>query len=224
MIRADTDKPLEPALPRATLPLLLLGAFLALGLAVAPDPPGRFDRWAERMLMQQDSDRLARVMQLVTDLGSDRIAAPLMVAVLGWVIWRHGGRLAISIGVIWGGAKLSCTVAKALFDRERPLVSQLAGLGDHYSYPSGHTVTAVITYGLIAALLVRHRRGWGRWLPIALAAVIALAVAVSRVYLGRHYATDVIGGLLLGAAWLSAGIPWLNNVEADPAAPQREVR
>jgi len=219
---ADPDPDHSPgaALPHATLPLLLLGAFLALGLAVAPYPPGRFDRWAEQALMDHGSARLTRVMRLITDLGSDRIAVPVMIAIIGWLVWRHAGRVAVITGAVWAAAKLSSGITKVLFDRERPLPSRLLGLGDQYSFPSGHTVTAVITYGLIAALLVRHRHGPDRWLPVVLAIIIALAVAVSRVYLGRHYATDVIGGLLLGAAWLSIGWLWLGGAGPAPASAE----
>jgi undecaprenyl-diphosphatase len=165
-------------------------------------------------MMRHGSARLSRVMRLVTDLGGDKVAVPLMIAVIGWLAWRRLGRLALTVAAIWGGAKLSSGVTKALFDRERPLPARLLGVADGYSFPSGHTVTAVITYGLIALLLARHHRGLGHWLPIALATVTALAVAVSRVYLGVHYATDVIGGLLLGLAWLVTAVNLLPNTES----------
>lgn len=226
MIRtnANAGESIGPALPRAAPPLLLLAAFFALGLAVALDPPGRFDHWTYDALMRHGSARLSRVMQVVTDLGSDKVAVPLMIAVVGWLAWRRAGRLAITVAAIWGAAKLSSGIAKAIFDRERPLPGRLLGGADGYSFPSGHTVTAVITYGLIAILLARHRRGLWRWLPIGLAIVTALAVAVSRVYLGVHYATDVIGGLLLGLAWMIVAVTLLPHTESgsNPAGMEPE--
>jgi undecaprenyl-diphosphatase len=68
------------------------------------------------------------------------------------------------------------------------------------SYPSGHAILTVALYFTIA-LQLRHARGW-RW-PFVVAAAIVLITCYSRVYLGVHWPTDLIGGLLIGVVWLA---------------------
>ena len=73
--------------------------------------------------------------------------------------------------------------------------------------PLGHTAAAICLYGALAALAAeRARSALVRWLTLTLAVLIPLAVAVARVYRGMHYLTDVVGGILLGGAWLAATV------------------
>jgi membrane-associated phospholipid phosphatase len=82
----------------------------------------------------------------------------------------------------------------------------------HNSYPSGHTLRAVLVYGLLAFVIHRLApRGLARKLAIPAAAVIISVVALDRLYLGVHWTSDVIGGLLLGGLALAAAIVWLDR-------------
>jgi undecaprenyl-diphosphatase len=82
----------------------------------------------------------------------------------------------------------------------------------HNSYPSGHTLRAVLVYGLLAFVIYRLATpGWHRRLAIAAAAVIIGFVAFDRLYLGVHWASDVVGGLLVGGLALTAAIVWLDR-------------
>jgi membrane-associated phospholipid phosphatase len=82
----------------------------------------------------------------------------------------------------------------------------------HNSYPSGHTLRAVLVYGLLAFVIHRLApRGLARKLAIPAAAVIISLVALDRLYLGVHWASDVFGGLLLGGLALAAAIVWLDR-------------
>ncbi|HYT24966.1 MAG TPA: phosphatase PAP2 family protein, partial [Actinomycetota bacterium] len=112
----------------------------------------------------------------------------------------------------WSGAAFLATVAlgqnllangiKLLFHRERPPVPHLTG-ATGFSFPSGHSAAAAATYAALALLLGSGRR-WPLkvWLGVA-AAAVTTAVATSRVLLGVHWLTDVIGGALLGLGWFA---------------------
>lgn len=90
---------------------------------------------------------------------------------------------------------------KVWFERPRPKLDRATVLPD-YSFPGGHTMNAVIFYvtiPLIAWAVAGRRVGL---VALALAVLLAFGVGVSRIYLGYHYLTDVVGGFLAGAAWL----------------------
>lgn len=84
------------------------------------------------------------------------------------------------------------------------------GLEGGYAFPSGHVVRAVVAYGL-AAFFVRRLAppGWWQVWVLPAAAFVIAAVAFDRLYLGVHWQSDVLGGLLLGGVALSAAIVWL---------------
>ena len=98
-----------------------------------------------------------------------------------------------------GGGELLIIGLKALFHRPRPS-EVFAGLG--YSFPSGHSFFAVTLYGMMAYWLTRATpaRRWV-WVP---AVLLILAIGFSRIYLGVHYASDVLAGFCVGLPWLWA--------------------
>jgi undecaprenyl-diphosphatase len=105
-----------------------------------------------------------------------------------------------------GGGSLLMTIAgKDLIGRERPpLVDAVPPYEFSPSFPSGHTLNAVVVVGIIAYLLILRRRTRAARVGIAAGAVLfALTVGLSRVFLGHHWFTDVLAGWVLGAAWLA---------------------
>lgn len=94
---------------------------------------------------------------------------------------------------------------KDLIGRQRPpLVDAVPPYEYSPSFPSGHTLNAVVVIGIIAYLVILRRESKRARIAVGTAAVLfALMVGMSRVYLGHHWFTDVLAGFVLGAAWLS---------------------
>ncbi len=141
-------------------------------------------------------------MRDITALGSGTFAVLISVALVGWLLLtgRPGAALFVTIAMFgaWGLNEL----LKETFARERPtIVPHLMGASDP-SYPSGHTMISAVLYPTMAELfgrLVDQRKL--RFYLMGMAITVALLVAFSRVYLGVHYLSDVLGGLSMGFAW-----------------------
>lgn len=147
---------------------------------------------------------LTRAIVLVSWFGDPRLLVAASLG-LGAALTAFARRreLLIAVAVLLGGAVLHLLL-KAAIQRPRPAGAWLAA-AHGYSFPSGHTVGAVLFYGLLAYLGARMagRDGTGRYLYMALGVAIVLAVGTSRVYLGVHFFSDVLGGWVVGAFWLS---------------------
>lgn len=140
-----------------------------------------------------------------------RIGHPITICCTAGVIAVIGLTYSTS-AVVLGGisiwiAMLVSTALKNLTKRSRPLTDYVAGMRIRsFSFPSGHTTGSTVTFGLLAYYALHFlpiSLGYTATLVLALA---TLSVGVSRVYLGAHFPTDVIGGWLLGATTLTVVI------------------
>jgi len=93
-------------------------------------------------------------------------------------------------------------VFKLIFQRPRPDILRLVPISG-YSFPSGHSMTSISFYGLIIYLCIKYIRPPQKYFISGLLIVLVLAIGVSRIYLGVHYASDVIAGFSAGTAWLA---------------------
>lgn len=146
---------------------------------------------------------LTAVMQGITMLGSGWVTIPLLV-LAGLVLTRRGHRwsTAILLVQVAAGTSLLVTSIKLLTTRTRPDIADLLTAAPGYAFPSEHSAQAVATYGVIAYLLTLRLRRWGlRVSSWAVAVLVMALIGFSRLYLGAHWLTDVLGGYALGAAW-----------------------
>lgn len=197
------------------LPLTLFGVafgyvlLLFLGVAedlLTRDPIVALDVRLENLLQSLRDDTLVTVFLWVTLLGKATVVIPLALALtlIAWV-WRRGV-FALSGWICLGGASLLAWLGKSAFRRPRPLdVGVYAE--PSFSFPSGHAAVAVAFYGFVAYALAKSLRAWSSRVNMASVWIaLVLAVGFSRMYLGVHYLSDVLGGYLLGALWLIAAV------------------
>ena len=201
---------IRPLVISAALSGLLLCAYYVIADEVVEDRRDRFDDAVSRTVSGWASPFLTWAMRLVTHLGSTAVTNLIYVAMAAWLIGLGRRRAGILTATVAVGSQVLVEVMKQISQRTRPEVfTPLVDVGG-YSFPSGHTFAAVVAYGLVAALIAARLPGRARLVPWAVWAVIVAAVGFSRVYLGAHYATDALGSLLLGGAWL---VTWLAIME-----------
>jgi membrane-associated phospholipid phosphatase len=149
--------------------------------------------------------RSQRTQQRLSETITVTVLAVLTVAItaLVWRRWREPMLVAVAVA----GEVAIFLATTLLVDRRRPPVSHLDQAPPTSSFPSGHTAAAICLYGALAVLASeRARSALVRGLTLTLAVLIPLAVATARIYRGMQYLTDVVGGIVLGSAWLLATI------------------
>jgi membrane-associated phospholipid phosphatase len=100
-----------------------------------------------------------------------------------------------------GGGALIWSVLIGIFNRPRP-TNQIGIVVTDPSFPSGHTISAVICYGLLAYLLVPKMPSlFWKWVVVLASILIMAFIGYSRLFLGGHYLTDIVAGYGLGLAW-----------------------
>lgn len=180
----------------------LLGAAFALVIRSSGDWRSGLP-WERALLLGIDrSVPLAfdRLMLVLPWMGTNLTLLPVIVACSLW-LWRRKRRedLALHLMTVATGSLILNAVLKAAFDRPRPELWEHRGQYQWASYPSGHAIVGVSVMFTIAILLHRER-GW-RW-PFVAATCVLMLNLYSRLYLGVHWPTDIIGGLVVGSAWL----------------------
>ena len=138
----------------------------------------------------------------VTSLGSIIVLVIITFTVAGYLfLARKYAAAWLMLIAVWGGIALS-DLLKFAFARPRPNLVSPAARVFTTSFPSGHATLSAITYLTIAALLAQSQSSAkiGRYF-VVLAALLTILIGTSRIYLGVHYPTDVLGGWCIGAAW-----------------------
>ncbi|MEP9362825.1 diacylglycerol kinase family protein [Nocardioides sp. CN2-186] len=195
--------------------------FALLGVGVASDWAWLVsldDRGQSAQEWATDTDWLHSALRVV-EVAFGTIAMTAYTVVLFGVLFRKHRRAAFfTVGVMVATA-LTTTVIKALTDRSRPPWQSTDALLHNGAFPSGHASAATAIGGVViilVSMLVR-RASIRRTTYVAAVLVIAL-VCVDRVLLGRHYPTDVVGGVLLGAGMVLLGIGLYNPLPRSRSA------
>jgi membrane-associated phospholipid phosphatase len=188
----------------------LVSASLAVAIGLLAREVGRGSGWQESLdvrvsetLVGLRSPQMNAIMLAITFLGDQRfllVATPAVAAAL-WLRRRHVSSILFSLSVLGGfglNVLLKVTIGRARPDRWAVLVTETSP-----SFPSGHTLMATVFFGALAATVFHvSRNRLARILAVAVATAIVLVVASSRVYLGAHWATDTLAGMLAGSIWV----------------------
>jgi membrane-associated phospholipid phosphatase len=211
--RLDFDDPFGLHLTLSVVLTVLTLAIFALlaAYALRPSDLTQLDaRLSSRLEAEaHEAPTLTRLVFGVTTLGNGEVLATVggSVALILLALMvkrrRHYMLAACWIIAATGGAVLNHEL-KAFFQRQRPQFEQpFVHLSD-YSFPSGHAMSSLIIYGMLAYLLVLAvPKRWLRVTVVGVTALLVLAIGCSRPYLGAHWPSDVAGGFTVGAAWLT---------------------
>ena len=198
----------EPAslarFPLVSLAVAVLAILLFAWLAesVVEHATANFDSTMRGMVHAYTSPGLTRVMFGISFMGSGGLIAS---ALLAFALFRHfrWRRAAIWLVVTLAGALVLDLALKYSFHRPRP-TPFFGPIPQTYSFPSGHSLFSFCFYGVLAGLLAGRVRSMPlRVLIWTLAALLVLAIGLSRIYLGVHYPSDVIAGYLTGTIWVA---------------------
>lgn len=146
---------------------------------------------------------LDTLMRSLSFVGSWPVLVALLLIAVLWLLRAHRRREAAFLILALGGGTLLSSTLKLVFRRPRPTLPW--SLSTHeYSFPSGHATNSLILYlGLALIIWVVLGRRWGIAATL-IAGMLVLAIGVSRIYLGVHYLSDVVGGYSAGSFWLIA--------------------
>lgn len=181
--------------------------FGTVSILISDEKIGHFDSMVISAVQGLETPGLTKVMKLFTFIGSTRVVIILSLVLLLFLykILYHRLELILFVSVIAGAGILN-GVLKHFFQRTRPNLHRLIEISG-YSFPSGHAMSAFAFYGVLAFLLWRHiSTRIGRTILIIVSCFMILAIGISRIYLGVHYPSDIIGGYFASGFWLTAAI------------------
>jgi undecaprenyl-diphosphatase len=194
-----------------TVSFLVCGAFaVVLGLMAHEvreqrGAPSTVDQEVREAVIAYRSPERTTAMLAVTATGDKRlllVACPVVALAL-WAVKRHVSAL-FFVGSVVGGfgvsSLLKIAIARARPDQWAAIVKETT-----YSFPSGHTTMATVFFGGLAAIVFHLTKSpAARAFAVAGAAAVIIDVALSRVYLGAHWPTDTVAGMLTGLVWVVA--------------------
>ena len=191
--------------------ILVAGAALALGGTyvfaefaghVTSGGTQQFDDSVLRWIREHRAEGLEKVMLEITFLGTGSVVVT-MVGVAAMFLWltRHKYSAMLLLIATIGGILLN-NLLKVGFGRPRPQVFDWGTQVVSLSFPSGHAMSSAVVYGTVAYLAARlQKKRWQRVVTFLVAGTLILLICISRLYLGVHYPSDVIAGVIIGLAW-----------------------
>lgn len=152
-------------------------------------------------------------MQGITLLAQGQVTIPLLILSSILLIAHQQTAAALILAINLGGSWLLNGIFKSFFRRQRPDLWASPNRPMDYSYPSGHSMSAISFYGLLA-FYATHFFSIPLMITVAIAVLVSTIIGFSRMYLGVHWPTDVLSGWMAGLIWLIACIYGLAKIGA----------
>ncbi len=143
-------------------------------------------------------------MRVVSTIATPAAWWAVLVPMFGWLAFRRRWRLAAFVAVTGAGGPLLSRMFKSLVGRPRPVFAHPVATAAGWSFPSGHALAATVGFGILVLVFGPPLGRTGRiWLCVAAAAGV-IAIGFSRLALGVHFLSDVVGAVVIGTAWVLA--------------------
>jgi undecaprenyl-diphosphatase len=187
--------------------LICAFGFGLIALLISDQKIANFDNFIIRTVQSWESPALTTIMKFFTFVGAGLPAGviSLIAIIILYKFLDHRTELILFLWVVIGSALLNIGL-KLLFQRARPVLHRIAD-ANGFSFPSGHAMAAFSVYAVLAYLVWKHiRTGTGRALFLIFSIGMILLIGISRIYLGVHYPSDVLGGYLASGFWLAISI------------------
>ena len=183
--------------------ILFTGIFVFLAVGISRDTMIGFDRPIIQTVQGWEASWLTPIMNAFTHIGSTKVVMALIIVVTALLFWGFRARSSayFFFFALIGTGVLNQTL-KIIFKRARPEFHRLAE-ATGYSFPSGHTMMAFSLYTMAVILLWRQlRTTTAKIVLLAFAVFMFGMIAISRIYLGVHYPSDIAGGISASAFWI----------------------
>ncbi len=182
-------------------------AFGYIATAVGNESIAHFDTAVIGFVQGLEAPWLTFIMKVFTWIGSGFVVAP--IALIGFIVLyfvlRYRQQAFLLITVI-AGSVLFNSILKSYFKRERPQIHRIMD-ANGFSFPSGHSMMAFALYAIIAYIAWRNvKTTVGRIVLFLSATFMITMIGTSRIYLGVHYPSDIVGGFVASALWVTIAI------------------
>ena len=158
------------------------------------------------------NDKLTPILKVITHIGGEKIV--LVLAVLAIILIKGlKNKLFLLTGVV-GTAGLN-VILKHIIQRKRPNINRLIP-EEGYSFPSGHSMMSMAFYGILIFLIYKYVKNTAlKWTLIIILTILLATIGITRIYLGVHYPSDVIGGFVVSLTYLFILTEIYNKVKIE---------
>ncbi|SCG34429.1 phosphatase PAP2 family protein [Micromonospora inositola] len=214
--------------------VIVFGALYAFGMFVGYHAKGTFfetlDTAVPQWFAERRTDSLTGLSWWWSKFGDTHaiLVVSLVFCPIVLAIWKRWRPVLFVVLAMFGELSLFLASARVV-QRPRPPVENLDGHMPTSSFPSGHIAATICLWSAIAIIVFARTDRWWRWLFVAMAVIMPVGVATSRMYRGMHHPTDFMGAILLSALWIGL-LYWVVRPNADvhrgnqPAIGSEQVR
>jgi membrane-associated phospholipid phosphatase len=158
---------------------------------------------------------ITKLMNTISFLGSDVFLAIISFCVGIYLLYLRRFQLLFAFSTCMILSGIFNFIFKNIFERPRPEILRL-GKATGYSFPSGHAMAGICFYLFLAFMLsLELKKTFHKIMVYAIAVIFIISIGISRIYLGVHYPSDVLGGYTFGAAWFLCCVTFYFRLTAD---------